>query len=139
MSAEFPFKMVNDDFFEIGPEGPFVAGSKCHKCGRVYFPKKNVCVDCWEWGNMEVIPLSRRGRLTLYTVATMSMLGLDTPYACGYVDLPEGVRLYTLLTDCEPFEEKLKSDMEMEWVIEKMLTNEFGEDVYTYKFRPVKE
>jgi hypothetical protein len=52
------------------------------------------------------------------------------------VDLPEGVRLFTLLTDCEPFEEKLKLDMEVEMVIEKVMTNDFGEEIYAYKFRP---
>lgn len=85
---------------------------------------------------MDVVPLSKRGKLSLYTIATQSMLPLDTPYACGYVDLPEGVRLFTLLTDCEPFEEKLKLDMEVEMVIEKIMTNDFGEDIYAYKFRP---
>ena len=136
MAEEFPYKMVNADFFGMGPDGPMVVGAKCRSCGRVYFPKKTICIDCWEKGNMDVVPLSRRGKLSLFTIATMSLLGLDTPYACGYVDLPEGVRLYSLLTDCEPFEEKLQLDMEVEMVIEKMMTNDFGEDIYAYKFRP---
>jgi uncharacterized OB-fold protein len=131
--------MVNPDFFAMGAEGPMTVGSKCRSCGRVYFPKKTICIDCWEKGNMDVVPLSRRGKLALFTVATMSLLGLDTPYACGYVDLPEGVRLFGLLTDCEPFEDKLKLDMEVEMVIEKMMTNDFGEDIYAYKFRPCTE
>jgi len=137
VAVEFPYKMVNTDFFDMGPNGPEVVGSKCRNCGRVYFPRKKVCVDCWTWGEMDVVPLSRRGRLSLYTIATQSMLALQTPYACGYVDLPEGVRLFTLLTDCEPFEEKLALDMEVEIVIEKMLVNDFGEEVYAYKFRPL--
>ena len=136
MAEEFPFKVVNPDFFAMGQNGPVVVGSKCRSCGRVYFPKKTICVDCWQKGNMDVVPLSRRGRLSLFTIATQSLLGLATPYACGYVDLPEGVRLFSLLTDCEPFEEKLRLDMEVEMVIEKMMTNDFGEDIYAYKFRP---
>ena len=131
--------MVNPDFFGMGPDGAMTVGAKCRSCGRVYFPKKTICIDCWERGNMDVVPLSRRGKLSLYTIATMSLLGLDTPYACGYVDLPEGVRLFGLLTDCEPFEEKLRLDMEVEMVIEKMMTNDFGEDIYAYKFRPCTE
>jgi uncharacterized OB-fold protein len=133
---QFPYKMVNPDFFEMGPGGPMVVGSKCRHCGRVYFPKKTICVDCWKRGEMDTVPLSRRGKLSLYTVATQSLLGLDTPYACGYVDLPEGVRLFALLTDCQPFDQKLSLDMEVEMVIEKMMTNDFGEDIHTYKFRP---
>jgi uncharacterized OB-fold protein len=136
LAEEFPYKMVNPDFFGMGPHGPMVVGAKCRSCGRVYFPKKTICVECWQKGNMDVVPLSRRGKLSLYTIATMSLLGLDTPYACGYVDLPEGVRLFGLLTDCEPFEEKLALDMEVEVVIEKMMTNDFGEEIYAYKFRP---
>ncbi len=52
------------------------------------------------------------------------------------MDLPEKVRLFGLLTDCEPFEEKLQLDMEVEIVIEKLMTNDFGEEIYAYKFRP---
>lgn len=137
MSEQFPFKMVNPDFFGASPNGPTVVGSKCGSCGRVYFPKKTVCVDCWKRGEMDVVPLSRKGKLSLFTIATQSILGLDTPYACGYVDLPEGVRLFSLLTDCEPFDEKLRLDMDVEMVIEKMMNNDFGEEIYTYKFRPV--
>ena len=96
--------MVNPDFFGMGPDGPMVGGAKCRSCGRVYFPKKTICVDCWQKGNMDVMPLSRRGKLSLFTIATMSLLGVDTPYACGYVDLPEGVRLIspkeTVLVTC---------------------------------------
>ena len=139
MAEEFPYKMVNPDFFAMGPDGPMTVGAQCRSCGRVYFPKKTICVDCWEKGNMDVVPLSKRGKLSLYTIATQSMLPLDPPYACGYVDLPEGVRLFTLLTDCEPFEERLKLDMEVEMVIEKIMTNDFGEDIYAYKFRPCTE
>ncbi len=139
MTEQFPYKMVNPDFFGMEPGGVTVVGAKCRLCGRVYFPKKEVCPDCWQKGEMDVVPLSRRGNLSLYTIATQSMLDLNPPYACGYVDLPEGVRLFTLLTECKPFEEKLRLDMEVEMIIEKMLTNDFGEDIYTYKFRPVAE
>jgi uncharacterized OB-fold protein len=131
--------MVNPDFFAMGPNGPTVVGAKCRSCGRVYFPKKTICVDCWRKGNMDVVPLSRRGKLSLFTIATQSLLGLATPYACGYVDLPEGVRLFTLLTDCEPFEQRLHLDMAVEMVIAKIMTNDFGEDIYGYKFRPCSE
>ncbi len=139
MAEQFPYKMVNPDFFSMGPDGPMVVGAKCRSCDRVYFPKKTICVDCWERGNMDVVPLSRKGKLSLFTIATMSLLGLDTPYACGYVDLPEGVRLFGLLTDSEPFDEKLRLDMEVEIVIEKMMTNDFGEEIYAYKFKPCNE
>jgi len=136
LNESFPHKTVNPDFFGMGPDGPTVVGSKCRNCGRVYFPKKTICVDCWRKDEMDVVPLSRRGKLSLYTVATQTMLNIETPYACGYVDLPEGVRLFTLLTDCQPFDEKLKLDMEVEVVFEKMMTNDMGEEIYTYKFRP---
>ncbi len=138
LTEEFPYKMVNRDFFAMGPDGPVVVGSKCRKCGRVYFPKKKVCPDCWLRDEMDITPLSKQGKLSLFTIATMSLLGLKTPYACGYVDLPEGVRLFTLLTDCKPFDEKLELDMEVEMVIEKMKKDDFGNDIYTYKFRPIQ-
>ncbi len=137
MSEKFPYKVVNKDFFAMGRDGPMVVGSKCRKCGRVYFPKKRVCPDCWLRDEMEVVPLSKRGKLSLFTIATQSMLAIKTPYACGYVDLPEGVRLFTLLTDCKPFDEKLELDMEVEMVIGKIMKDDAGNDVYAYMFRPL--
>jgi benzoylsuccinyl-CoA thiolase BbsA subunit len=85
---------------------------------------------------MEVVPLSKRGKLISYTIIEIAAPEFKTPYAVGYVDLPEKVRLFSMLTDCEPFHEKLRVDMEMEMVIDEIKRAEDGTSILSYKFRP---
>jgi uncharacterized OB-fold protein len=58
----------------------------------------------------------------------------DIPYAIGFVELPEGVRIQTLFTGCDP--ENLRTGMKMEMVIERLQEDEMGNEIVTYKFRP---
>jgi uncharacterized OB-fold protein len=64
--------------------------------------------------------------------------GFAAPYFQAYVDLPEGVTLFSLITGCEPKEEALQEGMEMELVLEKVGEDERGNELIGYKFRPVE-
>jgi uncharacterized OB-fold protein len=113
-----------------------LVGCECKKCGKVYFPRKKLCTNCLSYDNMEDRPLSRRGKIFAWTVS--HMYGL-TPLPTGYVDLPEGVRLFAQFTDCDPAEEKLKLGMEVEMTVQKM-SDIFGvKEFIGYKFRPLEE
>jgi uncharacterized OB-fold protein len=57
----------------------------------------------------------------------------------GYIDLPEGVRLLSLLTGCEPSRDALKAGQEMELVFEPIRTDKEGNQVLAFKFKPVAE
>jgi len=129
--------LVDSKFFARSPDGGVeVVGSRCRQCGRVYFPRKRACVDCLTWDEMEDRPLSKRGKLVSFSVSRDPLRGFPIPYAFGYVMLPEGIMLYSLFTDCEPYEEKLKLGMDMEMVLDYMVTDRFDNEVICYKFRP---
>lgn len=129
--------LVDSKFFARRPDGTVeVVGSRCKKCGRVYFPRKRVCVDCLEWDGVEEVPLSKQGKLISYSISRDPMRGFPIPYAFGYVMLPEGIMLYSLFTDCEPYEEKLKIGMDMDMVIDHLMKDRWENDVICYKFRP---
>ncbi|MEM3562398.1 MAG: Zn-ribbon domain-containing OB-fold protein [Candidatus Jordarchaeaceae archaeon] len=117
---------------------PILVGSKCKSCGQIYFPRKRVCPNCMTIDEMEEVELSRRGKIYSYTIAYVGPLEY-APYAFGFVELPEGISIFTHFTDCEPFEEKLKIDMEVELSSGKITTDEDGTEVIGWKFRPVKE
>ena len=57
------------------------------------------------------------------------------PYGVGYVELPEGIRIETRLTESEP--EKLRIGMEMQLVIETFSTDEWGRQLMCFAFRPI--
>lgn len=129
--------LVDSKFFGRRPDGTIdVVGVRCRQCGRVYFPKKRVCVDCLVWDDVEEVPLSKEGKLISYSVSRDPLRGFPIPYAFGYVMLPEGIMIYSLFTDCEPFEEKLKIGMEMEMVMDYMMTDRFENDIVCFKFKP---
>lgn len=112
-------------------------GSQCKRCGKVYFPRKMVCPECFV-DEMEERALSGRGKLYSFTITTVAPSGFEVPYAFGWVDLDEGPRAFSLLCDCEPFEEKLRLDMPVEMVIGRLRKDETGQEIMGYKFRPVK-
>lgn len=111
----------------------FLVGSRCKSCEQLFFPKRETCSNCSSL-ECEDILLNRKGKLYSYTVSYMPVHHFNPPYAIGYVELPEGIRIFTPLSNWD--EKKLKTGMEMELEIDKLW--EDGEDeVIGYKFKPI--
>lgn len=124
---------VKEGAFTEEAEGGVLLANRCKSCGRVFFPKVVFCLSCFH-ENLEEMRLSRRGKLYSYTIGHMPSTHFMPPYAIGYVDMPEGVRIFAplkMVAD-KPF----KIGMEMEVVIEK-LWQEGDDEVVGYKFKPV--
>jgi len=129
--SEGRIKIINNKWFSL-------IGSKCRSCGKVFFPPKTVCSSCFKRYELEEVTLSKKGKLYTYSVISLGLpSGFDKPYACGYVDLPEGVRLFSILDECEPFDQVLKTGMKMEMVIKKIKHDEEGNIIVGYKFKPI--
>lgn len=126
------------DLLEIPQNGPpHLKGYKCKKCGTIWFPKFTPCPnpDCW-CEEMEVIPLSRRGKIYSATdvyIGQPSMRGY-TPLIVGYVDLPEGVRIFAQL---EGKTGSFRCDDEVELTTGPVRNNGKGEPIISYKFKKV--
>ena len=120
-------------------EKPRLLGSQCNDCGEVFFPKREdfLCSYC-QSSNFKEIKLSHRGKIYSYTVVMQRppiyYKAAEVPYAIGFVELPEGIRVETLFTGCNL--EDLKVGMEVEMLIDKLHTEEDGTEVYCYKFKP---
>ncbi len=124
-------------WFGKSDEGPVLVGTKCDACDKVFFPKKLVCPDCFG-DALRTVPLSKKGTLHTFSLSVMGPPEIEKPYLIGFIDLPEKIKLFSLITDCEPWDKTLKVGMEMEMVIEKIKKDEAGNDIVGYKFRPVK-
>lgn len=128
---------IRDGLFQIpssASEKPYLMGSQCRNCQEVVFPQKKICLNCFSRDLVQV-KLSSKGRLFTFTINHQGPREFSTPYASGVIDLPEGVRIYSLLTDWET--KGLKIGAEMELIIEKMMEDLEGNEVVTYKFRPI--
>jgi len=115
-------------------------GSKCKQCGEVFFPKKNegVCTHCQHEEFIE-ITLSPRGKIYSYSVVNIrppEYYKGEVPYALGFVDLPEGIQIETLFTQCDY--DELAVDLEVEMILDTLHIDEEGNEVICYKFRPVR-
>ena len=121
-------------------EKPQLVGSQCKICGEIFFPKRQdiLCSNC-QSNTFNEIKLSRRGKVYSYSVVMQRppvyYKATEVPYALGWVELPEGIRVETLFTGCSP--EDVRVGMEMEMIVDKLHTEEDGTEVLCYKFKPL--
>jgi uncharacterized OB-fold protein len=86
-------------------------GSRCGDCGNVAFPAAQGCQRCGAEA-MQRIDLGRRGTVWGFTVQRFAPKSPPYvppaegfhPFAVGYVELPEGVKVEAVL-DCTTFDE----------------------------------
>ena len=56
-------------FFDVLKESGKLLGSKCTKCGRVHFPPRAVCAECFiEMTTNDMVEVSSKGTLVGFTV-----------------------------------------------------------------------
>ncbi|MBD3225557.1 MAG: transcriptional regulator [Caldithrix sp.] len=86
---------------------------KCKSCGYIVFPMRLICPKCQNQ-DFDSINLSREGTLITYSVIRVasSRFVNQAPFAVGIVELKEGVRILSQITDCNINE--LKSGMKMQ-------------------------
>jgi uncharacterized OB-fold protein len=119
-------------------EKPQLLGSRCQSCEELFFPRKEIPLcACCQSGELEEVKLGRKGKIYSFSVVTQRppvYYKGEVPYALGFVELPEGIRIETLFTGCDP--DSLHVGMDVEMVIEKLHEDEDGNEVMAYKFRP---
>ncbi|MEV6835354.1 Zn-ribbon domain-containing OB-fold protein [Streptomyces sp. NPDC051133] len=89
-------------YWEAAAEGVLLL-RRCGTCGRAHHYPREFCPHCW---SDDVTWEEASGRATLYTWSTVHRNDLPpfttrTPYVAAVVDLAEGPRMMTQLTDCD--------------------------------------
>jgi uncharacterized OB-fold protein len=109
-----------------------LVGYKCRQCGQIIFPKREVCLNCLSQ-DLDRLNLSRKGKLYSFTIVHMPSEHFQPPYAIGWIELPEGIRIFSQIRGWQ--DHPLKTGMDMELAIEK-LWDEGEKEVIGYTFRP---
>ena len=126
--------MVRDGLFSDA-DPPALLGSRCTACQKVHFPRADACTYC-ATEDPEPVELSGPGTLWAWTAVTAPPPGYEgeVPFGVGVVELPEGVRVITRLTESDPA--ALAAGQAMELRIVPLHRTDDGTDVVTYAFAP---
>lgn len=123
----------------VPPDGqPHLLGSRCNACGAFFFPQQALCTQCFAEGSLKEHPLKNQGTLYSFTIVERESLapkGFKVPYAYGYVDLPEGVRVLAKIVGWTP--ETLKLGAPVELIMEEIRENSSGQKVMAFYFQIV--
>ncbi len=99
-----PAPIVTDDsavFWDAAAEGRLVA-QRCASCGRLRHPPRPMCPRCRSL-EIEVVTLSGLGEVYSYALLHHPQHpAFDYPVVAALVDLDEGVRVMSNLTDVAP-------------------------------------
>jgi hypothetical protein len=121
---------------EVRPDGSGnLLGSQCRSCGAHFFPVRQACSGCLSQ-DLETVKFSTEGTLYTYTVVRQSTPAFEVPYALGYVDFPEGVRIMGQIAGVE-FDE-IAIGMPMTLVLERFGEDEEGNPLTGYRFQPLE-
>jgi len=134
---------IAEGIFTWPADEPQLIGSRCTSCGIVTFPSQEGCPRCGSTEMGEHL-LERRGRLWAWTTQHfpppsppyVGPTGKDfVPFGLGYVELGGEVKVETRLSTADP--DALSTGTEMELTLVPLQTDDDGNEVVTFAFRPL--
>lgn len=140
MSAAMAQVPIHPGLFTLpgDPRGTRLLAGRCSACGKHHFPAGTTCpycsaVDCTEEA------IGARGTLYLHTVVNARPPGYrgPLPYGFGIVELPEGLRVVSRLTESRI--EALRPGMALALEVTPLFVNDAGEEVLSFAYRPASE
>jgi hypothetical protein len=110
---------------------------KCKDCGHVLYPTRAKCDRC---GSDTLIPyrLPEKGKLLTFSIVRSPPSGFEklVPFILGIIELDDGTRITTQVTDMDPKDANI--GMRLEAVFRKISEDgDSGIISYALKFRPV--
>lgn len=115
--------------------GARLLAHQCPSCKQVFYPRNaELCLQCLH-ETLDDIELSREGKLYSFTRSEVPSRHLKPPYVCGFVELPEGIRVFAPMhPDSE--QAHLHTGLPVELVVGEVWRTE-QEAVIGYHFKPL--
>lgn len=138
MTADQQAVLVDPDAVGMTADGGahryYLLGGKCELCGKLFFPMREVCPECFDKSKIEKVQLDSHGSIVSYTVIRKAP-DRKVPFAIGYVRTFDGLIVFAPLR-CRM--DELHVGMLVRCVFsEKEGPN--GERWIAYEFVPVEE
>lgn len=120
-----------------GPGAYALRASRCTKCGQAVFPASSICPFCLAESG-EDLPL--RGGATLYSFTRLHMgpKRWATPYAVGYADFPNGLRLFAKLSAPDGKGDPWRIDQAVDLVVEREAASGEVPERFRYYFEQAR-
>jgi len=95
-----------------------IYGTKCKKCGTLYFPPRKDCEKCLT-SDMEWVKLKDKGTIMIYTIVKQNLKGFDSysDYTIGIVRSSDGVDLMCWIKGESKVSKKVKITTDTQRVI----------------------
>lgn len=125
---------LNSEQFPTG--STHLVGMLCSECGTTFFPARPICPTCLRPTALQARRLSDTGTLYTFSIIYQAPPPYPTPYAIGYVDLPEGVRIFGIVLTSDVTE--LRVDAPVRVVLDELWRTD-EQQVIGYKFALIRE
>jgi uncharacterized OB-fold protein len=116
-----------------------LVGTKCGKCGKIYFPRRSICPGCRRASVGKMEPYTLKDHGTVYTYSIVHEASADNnnlrPYAIAMIRMEDGVLITGQLVDVDL--DKVEIGMPVRAVLRKLGDeSDIGTINYGYKFAP---
>ncbi len=125
-------------FPEDETKEPYLAASRCPKCGKYYYPRKSFCPTCMI-EEMEDAAVNNEGVIYAFTTVHLGVKGFKTPYLLAWIEFPEQkIRFAAQIDyDVDEAQTKLKVGQKVKMSVGVLKTLEDGKEVIGYKYKPL--
>lgn len=117
------------------PQRYRLEAAKCTECGKVFFPPRLVCDGC-RGDAFEAVTLPSDGKLVTYTAIHVPASGFkdEAPIAYAVVELEDGTRISTQVTDCSTDELEVGAPVRLEF---RLVQNDGESGILCYGYKAV--
>ena len=129
-------KLIPDpqNFDLSNPNNIRLIASECNICGKRFFPQGKYCPECMS-EDIGCYHMSNVGTLYSYTVVRTKSKEFNTPYAIGYVDFPENLRI---LAQIEDWQSGIEIGEKVKVICGVIGLDDDGAELTSYKVKAVK-
>ncbi|MGE4167130.1 MAG: Zn-ribbon domain-containing OB-fold protein [Xanthobacteraceae bacterium] len=125
-------RFVSPDLVQIDAGGkPHLMGGRCKNCSASSFPRSDVCTSCLS-EDIEAVTLGDEGTLYSFSIVHQAPRGWNTPYALGYVDLSDEIRV---LAHIDIPTAAIAIDMPVKLAVGVVGSDDSGMPMYSYTFK----
>jgi uncharacterized OB-fold protein len=120
------------DALALRANRPVLVGARCGACGTRVFPRPSVCPHCMS-EEIQAEDMSRTGTLYAYSTVHVGARKWHKPFTLGYVDLDNGVRVFSHIMG-----DKLAMEGRVQLDVAELGRGEDGKPIVSFVFRPVE-